>query len=213
VAVGDAAGGAAIDAPEDGALAGAGAGAVPAGAGAGAAAAGAASGALCTGRNGAAEGGRAGALGAAGPVAAGNDALTAPVEAPPPGDAPAAAGSVTPAGGGGGAVPMPNKLGDAAGDDGSGNGVVAARYCAFARSATRPWVIVSSALRSGASGLGGTVARFGYGAVEPGGGGRCCAIAPPCASCHQLTGFIDDVDEQPASSNGGTRQNTVVTAA
>jgi hypothetical protein len=48
--------------------------------------------------------------------------------------------------------------------------------------------------------------------VEPGGGGRCLAISPPSKSCHQLTGFIDEDDEHPASravsSTDATRQRS-----
>ena len=37
-------------------------------------------------------------------------------------------------------------------------------------------------------------------ARAPGGAGRCSAILPPSALCHQLTGFTDSSVEQPASS-------------
>jgi hypothetical protein len=84
--------------------------------------------------------------------------------------------------------------------DGSASGVVSAICCAFARSATSDADRASSATRSGALGLAGTVARFGYGALSFGGGGRSSAILPPSSECHQFTGFIAEWEEQPASS-------------
>jgi hypothetical protein len=110
-------------------------------------------------------------------------------------------------------VPWPNSAGDAEGEDGSDKGVAAAMYSACARSATKPWVIASSALRSGASGLAGTVARLGYGSVAPGGGGRCLAISPPSRLCHQLTGLIESgTDEHPASTGAAPHSSTHATA-
>lgn len=162
---------------------------------------GAANGVLSTGLRGAADGGEGGAV-AAGMVALATGAW--PAEADPPGAA---------AGGGGAMVPCPNSPGDAEGEDGSDKGVAAAMYSACARSATRPCVIASSALRSGASGLAGTVARLGYGSVAPGGGGRCLAISPPSMLCHQLTGLIESgTDEHPAST-GPAPQSSTHTAA
>jgi hypothetical protein len=165
---------------------------------------GGASGVLATGRRGAGDGADGGPLGNGGAEAAGSEALAADADPPAaePGPPAAEAGApVDEAGGGGGIVPWPNSAGDAAGEDGSVKGAAAVRYSACARSATRPWVIVSSAGRSGASGLGGTVARLGYASVAPGGGGRCLAIWPPSRSCHQLTGLIDEgTDEHPANT-------------
>lgn len=69
-------------------------------------------------------------------------------------------------------------------------------------------MIAANCFWSGASGLGGTVARFGYASLAPGGGGRCLAISPPCMLCHQLTGLIEaGTDEQPTSS-GATPDST-----
>lgn len=117
------------------------------------------------------------------------------------------------AGGGGGMVPWPNRAGDAEGEDGSDKGVAAEMYSACARSATKPWVIASNALRSGASGLAGTVARLGYGSVAPGGGGRWLAISPPSRLCHQLTGLIDaGTDEHPPSAGAAPHSSTHTTA-
>jgi hypothetical protein len=127
---------------------------VPGGGTAGAAPANAGSGALCTGPRGAGSGFGAGPAGAGdggGPEAAAKDALA--------GVDPAATGA--PGGGGGGIVPVPNNDGDAWGDDGSAIGAAAAMYSAWARSATRPWVIFSSSAWSGTAGFAGTVARFG----------------------------------------------------
>jgi len=164
-----------------------------------------ASGELSTGRRGAADGAGGGPLGAGGALAAGMVALATGADPAGPADAEAD--------GGGAMVPWPNSPGDAEGEDGSDKGVAAAMYSACARSATRPWVIASSALRSGASGLAGTVARLGYGSVAPGGGGRCLAISPPSMLCHQLTGLIDDgTDEQPASTGTAPHSSTHTTA-
>jgi hypothetical protein len=75
----------------------------------------------------------AGDGGAAGAVTAGMEALAtgAPAEAAPAGgvapadeaaEGVAPAGGVAPGGGGGGAVPTPNRFGDAVGEDGSASG-------------------------------------------------------------------------------------------
>ena len=64
-------------------------------------------------------------------------------------------------GDGGGAVPIPNSPGDAVGDEGSASGADCAACCAFVRSATNEAVSFLSSSASGASGLAGTVARFG----------------------------------------------------
>jgi hypothetical protein len=192
-------GGGAVDIAGAGAAAAVGSTAAPGGArGTFWAALGAANGALCTAPTGARDGAGTApepAAGAAGNGAAGG-ASTAGIEALAvcvPGGG---------AGGGGGTVPLPNSSGEAVGDDGSANGANAARCCALARSAISPLDRLASAARSGSAGFGGTVARLGYGSVAPGGGGRCCAIAPPCSPCHQDTGFIDDGnDEQPDSSS------------
>ena len=123
----------------------------------------AASGALCTGLRGAADGAEAGALTAgidalrAGvPDAAGEPGLAGDVG--PGGVAP---GDVAPGGGGGGAVPIPNRLGDAVGDDGSASGAASAACWALVRSATSESVncFISSAF--GGVGLAGTDAMFG----------------------------------------------------
>jgi hypothetical protein len=182
-----------------------------------AAAVGGASGALATGRRGAGDGAGGGPLGNGGAEAAGREALATgadpPAAAAGPPPATEAGAPVAEAGGGGGMVPWPNSAGDAAGEDGSVKGAAAVRYSACARSATRPWVIVSNAWRSGASGLGGTVARLAYASLAPGGGGRCLAIWPPSRSCHQLTGLIDEgTDEHPAST-GIALQNSIHAAA
>jgi hypothetical protein len=98
------------------------------------AAGGGAKGVLCTGRRGAGDGADGGVFRKGGAEAAGRVALA--VGADPAG---AEAGAfVAEAGGGGGMVPWPNSAGDAAGEDGSGNGAAAARYSAWARSATKP---------------------------------------------------------------------------
>jgi hypothetical protein len=120
----------------------------------GTASAGAASGADCTGRRGAAEGGVAGGGGA---VTAGSDALAAGAGVP---DLPGAWVVVT-VGGGGGAVPTPNRDGDALGEDGSARGAACAACCALVRSATSDSVSFFIASLSGASGLAGTDAMFG----------------------------------------------------
>lgn len=168
-----------------------------------AAAPGGASGVLSTAPTGALAGGRAifsavpaglpGAAGVGGGVggawAAGSDALAACV----PGGG---------AGGGGGKVLLPNSAGDALGDDGSAIGAASARCCALVLSAIRALARLVISARFGSTGFGGTVARLGYGSSAPGGGGRCLAISPPCRSCHQLTGFIDEGnDEHPANTS------------
>jgi hypothetical protein len=163
------------------------------------AAAGGDSAALCTAPRGAGSGfggGPSGAGGVGGPDAAESDALAVGADVGAPG------------GGGEGIDPVPNNPGDDCGEDGSAIGVAAAMYSACARSATRPWVIDSNAFLSGVAGLGGTAARFGYGWLLPGGGGRCSAISPPSRWCHQFTGLIDDweLDEHPASSSGTAMQ-------
>ena len=112
-------------------------------------------------------------------------------------------------GGGGGTVPRPNSAGEALGSEGSAIGAAAAACWALVRSAISAVAMLASAARSGASGFGGTEAKFGYGWSAPGGGGRSSAILPPCRSCHQLTGFIDaGSDEHPANSsaNNGARR-------
>lgn len=108
-------------------------------------------------------------------------------------------------GGGGGAVPTPNNAGEALGEDGSGSGAVAASIRAFFRSATRPAVMAFSCFMFGGFGVAGTLARLGKGALAPGGGGRCLAMAPPSRWCHQLTGLIDGPEEQPASSKAAAK--------
>jgi hypothetical protein len=167
-------------------------------AGAGAAAGGV-SAALCTAPRGAGSGfgvGPSGTGGVDGPDAAASEALAVGADVGAPG------------GGGGGIDPVPNNPGDACGEDGSAIGDAAAMYSACARSATKPWVIDSSCFLSGVAGLGGTDARFGYGSLLPGGGGRCLAISPPSRWCHQFTGFIDDweSDAHPTSSSGTAMQ-------
>jgi polyhydroxyalkanoate synthase len=97
-------------------------------------------------------------------------------------------------------VPTPNRDGEALGEDGSDIGAACAACWALVRSATSDSVSFFSASWSGAAGLGGTVARLGYGWSAPGGAGRCSAILPPCSVCHQFTGFTDDDDEHPAKS-------------
>jgi hypothetical protein len=120
---------------------------------------GGANGALCTALRGAGDGGVAGAGGA---VTAGIEALaTEGPGAPDAADGLAAAGGLTPGGGGGGAVPTPNKPGEAEGEDGSARGADCAACCALVRSATRESVSFFSASTSGASGLGGTVEMLG----------------------------------------------------
>jgi polyhydroxyalkanoate synthase subunit PhaC len=133
--------------------------------------------------------------GAGGAFTAGIDALATGVPGEPP-----PLGGLTPGGGGGGAVPTPNSDGEAVGEDGSANGTDCAACCAFARSATSESVSFFNASASGTSGFGGTVAILGYGWSAPGGGGRCSAIFPPSCRCHQLTGFIDEIVEQPLNS-------------
>ena len=118
----------------------------------GVAAVGASSGVLCTGLRGAGDGGAGGA------VAAGIDALATGAA----GEL-VFAGGVTPGGGGGGAVPTPNRLGDAEGDDGSASGADWAACWALVRSATSESVSFFIASASGGSGLTGTVDIFGYG--------------------------------------------------
>lgn len=116
--------------------------------------AGASKGSLCTGLRGAGDGGDAGAL------TAGMLALATGVPAAPPPEAPAFNPTF---GGGGGAVPTPNRPGEAVGDDGSASGADCAACCALVRSATSDAVNLFSASWSGGSGLAGTVAIFGYG--------------------------------------------------
>ena len=131
---------------------------------------------------------RRGGGGAGGASAAGKEALAVAV--------PGGGG-----GGGGGTVPLPNSPGDALGEDGSASGAAASACCVLVRSAISALAILASAARSGSVGFGGTDARFGYGWSAPGGGGLSSAILPPCRSCHQLTGFIaEGNDEQPDSS-------------
>jgi hypothetical protein len=116
---------------------------------------GASSGVLCTALRGAGEGGVAGC---GGEVTAGIDALATAVTVA---GAPAAVGGLTPGGGGGGAVPTPNRPGDAVGDEGSASGADCAACCALVRSATSDAVSFFNSSAFGASGLAGTVARFG----------------------------------------------------
>jgi hypothetical protein len=128
------------------------------------------SGVLLTGRRGAGDGAVAGA------VTAGMDALAVGVPAEwvpalevaaPEGPVPGAAAAAAPgaedaeAGTGGGAVPIPNSVGEALGDDGSANGAAWAACCALVRSATRESVNFFIASASGGGGLSGTVDRFG----------------------------------------------------
>ncbi len=152
--------------------------------------------ALSTGRRGAGDGTKGDA------VTAGIEAFAVGVAAPLAAPAEAAAvpgGGGGIAGAGGGAVPTPNSAGDEAGDDGSPSGASCAACCALVRSATSDAVSFFIASASGGAGLGGTVDRFGYASLAPGGGGRCSAIFPPSDRCHQFTGFIEDVEEQPLS--------------
>lgn len=62
---------------------------------------------------------------------------------------------------GSGAVPTPNKDGEAVGDDGSASGTACAACCALVRSATSESVTSFIAAASGGAGLAGTVSRFG----------------------------------------------------
>jgi hypothetical protein len=114
---------------------------------------------LCTGLRGAADGGVTGA------VTAGIDALAIGVPPEPPVAAeglPFGDGAgVDPGGGGGGAVPTPNRFGDAVGEDGSASGADCAACWAFVRSATSESVRLFIASLSGGSGLAGTVEMFG----------------------------------------------------
>ena len=173
-------------------------GAAALGAEAAGAACGPGSGALCTEVTGAdlgAGGGPSGCGFGGGALAAASEAL-----------APAGWPAAVPGGGGGGAVPMPNRLGEAVREDGSANGAASAARWAWARSATRPAVSASNCLRSGGVGRSGTLARLGYGSSAPGGGGRRLAISPPSRLCHQFTGFIErNPEEQPASSSAATK--------
>jgi hypothetical protein len=141
------------------------AGAVAAGAGAGVAAPGpggsASSGALCTALRGAGDGAVAADGAAAGAVTAGMEALATGVPGEPVPAAGALARDVVPGGGGGGAVPTPNKVGEAAGEDGSANGADWAACWALVRSATSESVSFFSSSLSGGSGLAGTVEIFG----------------------------------------------------
>jgi hypothetical protein len=121
---------------------------------------GASSGVLCTGLRGAGDGGAGGA------VTAGMEALaTGEALAGVPGDPPAAAGwvavGVTPGGGGGGAVPTPNRFGDAVGDDGSASGADCAACWALVRSATSESVSCFISSWLGGVGLAGTVDMLG----------------------------------------------------
>ena len=75
-------------------------------------------------------------------------------------------------------------------------GANAADWSALMRSVTNPVVRRFHSAVSAAAGLAGTLARFGYGSLLPGGGGRCSAILPPIELCHQATG--PDLSEQPA---------------
>ena len=163
-----------------------------------AAAPGGASGVLCTAPTGALAGAAAvwppvaGWLGVGGAGGASAAAMVALAFAVPDGEG----------GGGGGTVPRPNRAGDAPGTDGSAIGASAATCCALLRSAISALAMLSSAARSGCAGFGGTVARLGYGWSAPGGGGRSSAILPPSRPCHQLTGFIDEGNEEhPASAS------------
>src|SRR5579875_520964 len=63
--------------------------------------------------------------------------------------------------GGGGATAPPNRLGEAAGKEGSVSGTVEASYWALARSASKAWAIFCRVAASGISGFGGTWAKFG----------------------------------------------------
>ncbi len=136
-------------------------------------AAGASSGALCTGLRGAGNGADAPedapecALGGA--VTAGIEALATGVPAGVPPVVPAGgpaepedpAEAVAPASGGGGAVPTPNRVGEALGEDGSASGADSAACCALVRSAINELVSWSSAFWSTGAGFAGTVARLG----------------------------------------------------
>jgi len=90
--------------------------------------------------------GDGGAGGAAGASFAGSEAVAVPGGG---------------AGGGGGMLPLPNRSGEAFGEDGSAIGAAAAMRCALVRSAISPLDRLAIAARSGGVGLGGTVERFG----------------------------------------------------
>lgn len=151
--------------------------------------AGAASGALRTALRGAGDGGGGGAVTAgiealaspdefAGPAAPDEVACPAPPACPAAEAAPDEGGDAI-TGAGGGAVPTPNRVGDAAGEDGSASGADWAACWAFVRSAISESVSFFSAAWSGAAGFAGTDDIFGYGSFAPGGAGRSCAILPP----------------------------------
>jgi len=74
---------------------------------------------------------------------------------------PVVVGKIAPGGGGGGAVPTPNKCGEALGEDGSANGARSAACCALVRSATSESVSFFNASASGGSGFAGTVEMLG----------------------------------------------------
>jgi hypothetical protein len=111
---------------------------------------GASSGVLCTAFRGAADGGAGGA------VTAGIEALATGV----PGE-PDPVGGAADGGGGGGAVPTPNRLGEAVGEEGSASGADWAACCALVRSATNESVSFFKASGSEGAGLGGTVDMLG----------------------------------------------------
>jgi hypothetical protein len=90
---------------------------------------GASRGVLCTALRGAGDGAAGGA------VTAGMEALATGAAGDPLAGDPGAAFEVAPAGGGGGAVPTPNKDGEAVGDDGSASGAASAVCWALVRSA------------------------------------------------------------------------------
>lgn len=139
-----------------GGSAGAAGGVCAVGAGAGAAGAGTVNGALWTALRGAGAGAGAVADAEGGAVTAGMEALAVPVLA----DALLLDGA-GPDGGGGGTEPIPNKDGEAEGEDGSANGAACAACWAFVRSATSESVSFFMASLSGAAGRSGTVAKFG----------------------------------------------------
>ena len=89
---------------------------------------------------------------------------------------------------------------------GAGIGANAADWSALIRSVISPVVRRFHSAVSAAAGLAGTVARFGYGSLLPGGGGRCSAILPPTALCHQAIG-PDRVLEQPADAQNAGQRN------
>jgi hypothetical protein len=117
------------------------------------------SGALRTALRGAADG----AGGGGGAVTAGIDALATGVPGLPDPAGALAEGALAEGAGGGGAVPTPNRFGEALGEDGSASGADCAACCALVRSATSESVSFFSAAASGSSGFAGTEAIFGYG--------------------------------------------------